>query len=71
MQLGTTKCTNVEYKDAHDRRASQPSTTSRDIKREFTGSNQNMAIVGSTSVSGIAVRSIGRSGPDMIISNNI
>jgi hypothetical protein len=71
MQLGTTKSTNVENKDAHDWMASQPSTTSRDIKRVFMGSNQHMAIVRSTSVSGRAVRSGRRSGLDMIISNNI
>jgi hypothetical protein len=71
MQLGTTKSTYVDTQDVHERMASQPSTISRDIKRVFTRSNQNMAIVGSISVSGIAAQGVRRSGLDLTISNSI
>jgi hypothetical protein len=71
MQLGTTKSTYVENKDVHERRASQPSTISRDIKRVFTRFNQNMAIVRSISVSEKAAQGMRRSGLDLTISNSI
>jgi hypothetical protein len=71
MQLGTTKNTYVENKDVHEQRASQPSTILRDTKRVFTRSNQNMAIVRSTSALGIVAQSMTRSGLDLIISSNI
>jgi hypothetical protein len=55
---------------ANGRRASQLSTTSRDIKRLFIRYNQSMARVRSTSVSEIAARSTRRNGLGLIISSN-
>ena len=71
MQLGTTKSTYVENRDVHERRASQPSTISRDIKRVFTKYKQHMAKARNTSVSGIAAQGPKRIGLDSITSSNI
>jgi hypothetical protein len=71
MQLGTKENMYVDNQDVHERRASRPSTISRDIKRVFTGSSQSMATVGSISASGTAAQGARKSGLDLTISSSI
>jgi hypothetical protein len=71
MQPGTTESTYVNNKDVRERRASRPSTISRDMKRVFIRSNQVITTIRSISVSEKAAQGVIRSGLDLTISNNI